>query len=56
MVTREARHIVYRRVKDLKNSLPGYFQRIHHSYIVNLNNIDKVEHNQVYRLSTVVGQ
>jgi two-component system LytT family response regulator len=48
IVTREARHIVYRRIKDLENSLPAYFQRIHHSYIVNINNIDKVEHNQIH--------
>ncbi|MBD2705826.1 response regulator transcription factor [Spirosoma sp. BT702] len=48
IVMKGQRHIVHRRLKDLETSLPPFFQRIHHSYIVNLNNVEKVEHNQIH--------
>ena len=34
-------------LKELELKLPDYFQRIHRSYIVNLNKIDAIEHNMV---------
>lgn len=42
------KHIVYKRMKDLESGLPPHFLRIHNSYIVNINNIEKIENNHVF--------
>lgn len=42
------KHIVtYRRMKELEETLPSQFQRVHLSYIVNTNNILKISDNQI---------
>ena len=41
------RLLVYKRMKDMESILPGYFIRIHHSYIINTNLIKKIEMNHV---------
>lgn len=39
--------IYYKSLKDLIESLPDEFMRIHNSYIVNLTNIESFEDNQI---------
>jgi two-component system LytT family response regulator len=46
--TANAKHFYYRRMKELSVLLPANFIRIHHSYIINLNFVTKVEAHQVY--------
>ncbi|AZA76468.1 LytTR family transcriptional regulator [Chryseobacterium sp. G0186] len=41
------RYIYYRTLKDLIESLPDEFMRVHNSYIVNLINIESFEDNQL---------
>lgn len=41
------RYIYYRALKDLIESLPEEFMRVHNSYIVNLINIESFEDNQL---------
>lgn len=41
------KYIYYKSLKDLIESLPEEFIRVHHSYIVNLTNIDSFEDNQL---------
>jgi two-component system, LytTR family, response regulator len=48
IVTVGAKHLVYKRMKDLENSLPQNFIRVHQSFIVNINAISKIEDNQVF--------
>ncbi|WP_153392079.1 LytR/AlgR family response regulator transcription factor [Chryseobacterium vaccae] len=45
--TDDKRHIYYKTLKDLIESLPDEFMRVHHSYIVNLTNIEYFEDNQL---------
>jgi two-component system, LytTR family, response regulator len=40
--------VVYKRMKDLEESLPHNFMRVHNSYIINKNQIFKFEDNQVW--------
>ncbi len=40
--------VAYKRMKDLEETLPTHFIRIHNSYIINCNHIHKVEDNHVY--------
>lgn len=40
--------IVHKRLRDLEQSLPDPFHRIHHSYIVNLAQVQKIEDNHVH--------
>ena len=35
-------------MKDLEDSLPGNFSRVHNSFIVNRDHIEKIEQNQVF--------
>ena len=46
--TAHSKHFYYRRMKELALLLPANFIRVHHSYIVNLNFVTKVETQQVY--------
>lgn len=41
------KYVYYKALKDLIESLPAEFMRIHNSYIVNLTNIDSFEDNQI---------
>lgn len=46
--TAQHKHVVYKRMKELEDILPGNFSRIHNSFIVNRDHIQKIEQNQVY--------
>lgn len=48
VVTPTARIIAYKRLKDLEQTLPGQFSRVHLSYIVNHNKIQKVVANHIW--------
>jgi DNA-binding LytR/AlgR family response regulator len=41
------KYVYYKSMKDLIDSLPNEFMRIHNSYIVNLTNIEYYEDNQI---------
>lgn len=41
------KYIYYKSLKDLIETLPNEFMRIHNSYIVNLTNIEYFEDNQI---------
>ncbi|HEX2532700.1 MAG TPA: LytTR family DNA-binding domain-containing protein [Chitinophagaceae bacterium] len=45
--TSTGRHIVHKRMKELEESLPAHFSRIHLSYIINRSHIRRIEDNQV---------
>jgi len=45
--TTHKKYIYYKSLKDLIESLPKEFMRVHNSYIINLNNIDSFEDNQL---------
>ncbi|MBT2619624.1 MULTISPECIES: LytR/AlgR family response regulator transcription factor [Chryseobacterium] len=45
--TYDKKYIYYKTLKDLIESLPDEFMRIHNSYIVNLTNIESFENNQI---------
>jgi len=42
------KHIHYASLKLILDKLPDEFMRVHNSYIVNLNHIDKIEDNHIY--------
>lgn len=46
--TREGKHVVYKRMKDLEESLPAQFSRVHLSYIINRHHIRRIEDNHVH--------
>jgi two-component system, LytTR family, response regulator len=48
------KYMYYCRMKELAELLPTNFIRVHHSYIVNLNYVTKVETNQLYIGSTCI--
>lgn len=39
--TKDQKHLIYKRMKDLATSLPASFIRIHNSYIINLQHLQK---------------
>ncbi|OXA80766.1 LytTr DNA-binding domain-containing protein [Flavobacterium aquidurense] len=41
------KYLYYKTLKDLIQSLPNEFMRVHNSYIVNLTNIEYFEDNQI---------
>ncbi len=45
--TYNKKFVYYKTLKDLIESLPNEFMRIHNSYIVNLTNIEYFENNQI---------
>ncbi|HAS42101.1 MAG TPA: DNA-binding response regulator [Microscillaceae bacterium] len=45
--TLTARHIVYHSLKKLEQLLPNPFQRVHHSYIVNLDHLEQIRDNHI---------
>lgn len=46
--TADNKHVVYKRMKELAEALPENFSRVHNSFIVNRDQIDKIEQNQVF--------
>jgi two-component system, LytTR family, response regulator len=44
------KHIVYKKMKELEEILAPDFMRVHHSFIVNVNHIKKIEDNHIYIL------
>src|SRR5215831_8701784 len=44
--TTEEKLLVYKRMKDLEETLPSSFIRIHNSYIININHLQKIDANQ----------
>ncbi|MBO9565251.1 MAG: response regulator transcription factor [Niastella sp.] len=46
--TKEGRHVVYKRMKDLEETLPANFSRVHLSYIINRHHIRRIEDNHVF--------
>lgn len=45
--TASSQHIVYHSLKKLEEFLPTQFQRVHHSYIVNLNQLEQIRDNHI---------
>jgi DNA-binding LytR/AlgR family response regulator len=48
LVTATEQLLVYRRMKEIEDQLSTPFIRIHHSYIINMAQLDKVQDNHVY--------
>ncbi len=46
--TSSGKHIVYKRMKELEETLPSNFSRIHLSYIVNRDHIKRIEDNHIF--------
>jgi DNA-binding LytR/AlgR family response regulator len=46
--TSQAKHIVYKRMKDLEETLPAIFSRVHNSFIINRDHMQRIEENHVY--------
>lgn len=46
--TKEGKHVVYKRMKDLEETLPSNFSRVHLSYIINRDHIRRIEDNHVH--------
>lgn len=46
--TKETKHVVYKRMKELEETLPAHFSRVHLSYIVNRHHIRRIEDNHVF--------
>lgn len=46
--TPAAQHIVYHSLKKLESLLPGQFQRVHHSFIVNLRHLEQIKDNHLH--------
>ncbi len=45
--TAGGKHIAYKRMKELEEGLPSQFSRVHNSYIINRNHIQKIEDNHI---------
>jgi DNA-binding LytR/AlgR family response regulator len=48
MVTKDAKVLLYKRMKEMAHDLPTHFIRIHNSCIINIDHIIKIEDNHVY--------
>ncbi|MBO9632596.1 MAG: response regulator transcription factor [Chitinophagaceae bacterium] len=46
--TSSGKHIVYKRMKELEETLPSNFSRIHLSWIINRDHIKKIEDNHIF--------
>ncbi len=40
--------LTYRRLKDIEAQLPIALARVHHSYIVNIRQLNKIQDNQIH--------
>ena len=47
VVTNDRKILTLMALKDLEPKLPGFFQRVHRSFIVNLNKIDSIDNNVI---------
>jgi DNA-binding LytR/AlgR family response regulator len=47
LVTATEKVIIYKRMQEMEALLPAQFRRVHHSYIVNLQQIQRIEENHV---------
>ena len=58
VVTNDRKILTLMALKDLEPKLPGFFQRVHRSFIVNLNKIDSIDNNviEIYNDHIPVGQ
>lgn len=45
---KDKRILIYKRMKEMESLLPGNFKRVHLSFIVNVNHVDKVAANQIF--------
>ena len=45
--TGQGKHIAYKRMKELEESLPPQFSRVHNSYIINRDHVQRIENNHV---------
>jgi two-component system, LytTR family, response regulator len=48
VVTQSFEVLTYRRLKDIEAQLPMPFTRVHHSYIVNIRQLNKIQDNQIH--------
>jgi two-component system, LytTR family, response regulator len=48
VVTQTFEVLTYRRLKDIEAQLPMPFARVHHSYIVNIRQLNKIQDNHIY--------
>jgi two-component system LytT family response regulator len=48
LVTRQEQMLIYRRLKDMEEQLKPPFIRVHNSYIINYEQLSKVEDNHIY--------
>lgn len=48
LVTNAEEMLLYRRLKDIEEQLAPHFVRVHNSYIVNTQRLDKVQDNHIY--------
>jgi len=48
LVTAQEQMLVYRRLKDMEDQLKSPFIRVHNSYIINYEQLSKVEDNHIY--------
>jgi DNA-binding LytR/AlgR family response regulator len=48
LVTREEQLLIYRRLKDIEEQLKAPFIRVHNSYIINYEQLSKMEDNHIY--------
>lgn len=46
--TQSEKLVAYKRMKDLEETLPTHFMRIHNSYIVNLDRVSRFEENHLF--------
>jgi two-component system, LytTR family, response regulator len=46
--TAQGKHIVYKRMKELEETLPASFSRVHNSYIINRDHLQKIEDGNVF--------
>jgi len=47
-VTQTFEVLTYRRLKDIEAQLPMPFARVHHSYIVNIRQLNKIQDNHIH--------
>lgn len=48
LVTGQEQMLVYRRLKDIEKQLKSTFIRVHNSYIINYEQLSKIEDNHIY--------
>jgi len=48
VVTQTFEVLTYRRLKDIEAQLPIPFARVHHSYIVNIRQLNKIQYNHIH--------